>query len=132
MRRTPGRTVRCPRGGAPALTPRRRAARGRRRPGSRSPTPSTCRPRPSAVLEGALDDVGEAVLGDPLVILAVLEHRAERGRHRALVELADAETSEGRGPVDGLGDTGRLVQVQLAERGDGGGDLAGEGAADLG
>ena len=78
--------------------------------------------------DGLLDDVGEAVLGDALVVLAVLEHGAERGRHRLLVELADAETAEGGGPVDRLGDAGRLVQVERAQRLDGGGDLAGQRA----
>ena len=43
----------------------------------------------------------------------------------------DAEAAERGGPVDRLGDARRLVQRQVAQRGDGGGDLAGERLADL-
>ena len=119
---------------SPARPARRRAARGRRRrpsprAWSRGP-PSSARVSARA-RQRLLDDVGHAVLVDALVVLAVLEDGAERRLDGVLVELADAEAAERGGPVDRLGDARRLVQRQLAQRGDGGGDLAGERLADL-
>ncbi len=63
-------------------------------------------------LECVLDEIGEPVLGNPLVVFAILEHRPERGPHDRLVELCHPECAERRRPIDRLGNTGRFVEVQ--------------------
>ena len=79
-----------------------------------------------AAVERLLDDVGEAVLLDALVVFAVLQHGAERGRHALLVELADTQPAERGRPVDGLGDARRLVEIEVAHGLDRSRDLPGE------
>src|SRR5262249_14396795 len=54
---------------------------------------------------------------DHLLVLRVLEHRAERALERGLVELADAEHGQRRQPVDRLGDARRLLHVGVAHAG---------------
>ena len=56
----------------------------------------------------------EAGRADHLLVLAVLEHRAERAVDRRRVEGVDAEQVERGQPVDRLGDAGRLLHVAVA------------------
>ena len=49
---------------------------------------------------------------DPLDVLAVLEDRAQRGGREIRVEVPGAQRGERGGPVDRLGDAGRLDQVE--------------------
>ena len=64
-------------------------------------------------------ELPEAGRADHLLVLAVLEHRAERAVDRRLVERVDAEQVERGQPVDRLGDAGRLLHVALAHARDG-------------
>ena len=45
----------------------------------------------------------------------VLEHHPQRLGDGVVVEGADLQSQQGAGPVDGLGDRRRLLQLQLAE-----------------
>ena len=60
---------------------------------------------------------------DPGLVLPVLEHRTERVVDGLDVELLGAEHLERHRPVDGLGDTRRLVQAGATELGRGRRDL---------
>ena len=67
------------------------------------------------------------------LVLAVLEHRAERGVDRRVSSSSVAPSAAERlRPVDRLGDAGRLVQVESAQRLDRGRHLAGERLVDVG
>ena len=94
--------------GRPAARGRRRAG-SRRRPGRRSaprsPEPVGPRSCPQHLVEGLLHPVG---------VLAVLHQRPERAGGGLEVELGGAEVVQGPGPVEGLGDPGRLLQVVAA------------------
>ena len=50
-------------------------------------------PGSEAALEGLLDQVGDAVLAHPLLVLAVLQHGAERGGDRRLGQLGRPSTA---------------------------------------
>src|SRR5256885_13535049 len=63
-----------------------------------------------------LDQVDEGRVPHALEILVVLEHRAERRLDDLRVELAAAERSERLRPVDRLRDSGRLLEVEPAQR----------------
>src|SRR6185369_3893156 len=63
----------------------------------------------SGTEHGLAHEVAHARRPHPLLVLAVLEDRAERDVDRVLVELEPAEGGEGGGPVDRLGHPGRLV-----------------------
>src|SRR6187399_336482 len=78
------------------------------------------------------NQLADTVLADALLVLAVLEHCAERGGHEPIVEGGGAEPAECGRPVDRLGDAGRLVEVQLAHRCNGSGNLAGEALGNAG
>ena len=75
--------------------------------------------------ERAVEHLADVDLGAVLV-LAVLEHRAERRAGEVGVEPLRPERQQRLGPVDRLRDAGRLEQVLLAERADGLGDVAGQ------
>src|ERR1700736_406056 len=79
-----------------------------------------------------VDEGAEAVAADSLLVLAVLEDGAERDGDGVLVEGGGVERGDGLGPVDRLGDAGWFVELEVAERGDRGGDLAGQGLPDVG
>ena len=66
------------------------------------------------------------MLAHPLLVLAVLQHGAERGGDGRLVEVLLAEHGERRGPVDRLGHARRLVEADGPQRLDRGGHLAGQ------
>src|SRR5450631_3447406 len=70
-----------------------------------------------------LDERGDSVRTDPFLIFAVLQDRAERDVDRPLVELGASECRKRLRPVDRLRDTGRLVELEPAQRLDRGGDL---------
>ena len=95
-------------------------------------TPASCSRRPKAATSGgrssstvssrhtqALQPRG----ADDVLVLAVLEHRAERAVDRAASSVVDAEQLERRQPVDRLGDPGRLLHVAVAHPRDRGHDL---------
>ena len=65
-------------------------------------------------------------VADPVGVLAVLQHRAQRGGGAVDVEVAGADELQGARPVERLGDAGRLEQVGLAQPAGGGGDLGGQ------
>ena len=48
----------------------------------------------------------------------VLEHHAQGGAHRVVVERVEAQREQRAAPVDGLGDRRQLAQVHGAQRGD--------------
>src|SRR5438552_881078 len=73
-----------------------------------------------------------AVGAHALLVLAVLDDGAQRRVDRALVHLGPAERGERLGPVDRLRDTRRLVELEVAQRADGRGHLAGQALDDLG
>ena len=57
------------------------------------------------------DDPREPVLASARLILSVLEHRSERHIHDLRCETIRTEECERGGPVDGLRDARRLLQV---------------------
>src|SRR6266702_749955 len=58
--------------------------------------------------ERALHDGVDAVRADALMVLAVLQNGAERRVHGGVIERAAFQGEQRLGPVDRLGDTGRL------------------------
>jgi hypothetical protein len=62
----------------------------------------------------------------------VLEDDAEGVGDGLVVEVADLEGHQGAGPVDRLGDRGRLLELQLAEPGDRRHQLAGHQVVEVG
>src|SRR4051812_41221304 len=78
----------------------------------------------SATQDRLAHQVAHSGRPNPLLVLAVLEHRAERGIDSALVELGATEHGQRGGPVDRLGDARRLVQLHVAELLHGGGHLS--------
>src|SRR5215207_3022852 len=109
---------------------------------TRSPAPLSTRPKataassiggvfvlPSVIAPGSAypsDERGEASVGGPLLVLAVLEDGAQRRLHELLVELPRAEGDERHGPVEGLGHARWFVEVHRAHLLRRGGDLAGQ------
>src|SRR5437879_2909123 len=65
---------------------------------------------------GRADDVSHAVGAHPLLVLAVLEQRAQRDLDRPLVEARPAEGGQRHRPVDRLGHPGRLVELERPHR----------------
>src|SRR5947209_1375254 len=101
-------------------------------------TPASCSRRPNAAASSARsssivctskpasaitasrrtgDQLAEPRSADQLLVLGVLEHRAERPLHRRLVKLFDAEHGERRNPVDRLGNPWWLLHVGVAHPG---------------
>src|SRR5690349_8496957 len=85
-------------------------------------TPASCSRRLNAPTNGgrsstmvstpkSVNELLQAAGADQLLVLAVLEHRAERAVDRGGVERLDAEQIERRQPVDRLGDPRRLLHV---------------------
>ena len=83
-----------------------------------------CRAARQAPRAIAGDQIGEPVRADALLVLAVLENRAERRVDRRLVEPRATERRERLRPVDRLGDARRLVEVERAQRFGRGRDIA--------
>src|SRR5581483_4295089 len=79
---------------------------------------------------GGEHDLVEAVLAYALLILAVLQHGAERRLDRALVERRHAQSRQRFGPVDRLRDARRLVQLEPAHGFDGRRNLASQRVGD--
>src|SRR5690606_2867104 len=98
----------CTRSGE-ASTPALRSTRAN--PSSTSLTSRRLTP----VTSGHADDGVERHLAHAVAVLLVLQHRAERRCGQVGVQLTRAERVQGTGPVDRLGDAGRLQQVELAE-----------------
>ena len=71
------------------------------------------------------------MLTGAFLVLAVLEDRAERRLDGPFVDLRDTERGEGLRPVDGLGDAGRLVELEVAQRLDRSRDLPRELLTDV-
>src|SRR5688500_3237773 len=69
---------------------------------------------------------GEPLGAHPLLVLAVLQHRPQRGLDPPLGELGLPEGGERLRPVDDLGDAGRLEQLEATHPLDGAGYLTGE------
>src|SRR4051812_15389086 len=67
-----------------------------------------------STLHRGADEFADADGPHPFLILAVLEHRSQRGLDGVLVEVGAAERGQRHGPVDGLGHSGRLVQLEPA------------------
>src|SRR3954452_23295022 len=80
-----------------------------------SPAPRSAATKPACRSRSGMRGMDELLAG-PLLVGDVLEDDAERGRHRLLVEVVEAERDEGTGPVDGLGDGRRLFDLQGAHR----------------
>src|SRR3954468_18161147 len=109
--------------------------------GAGTPAPRSTRPKAvaraaasangAAPFEGVADEVGDAGLAHPLLVLPVLEDGAEGGRHRGLAQFLAAEHGQRRGPVDRLGHARRLVEAHGPQRLGGGGDLPGQPVGDL-
>ena len=76
-------------------------------------------------------ELAEPVRAHALLVLAVLQDRAERRVDRLLVEPRRAERRERLRPVDRLRDTGRLVELEVAQRLDRGRDVARERVGNL-
>src|SRR5215207_10383791 len=115
--------------------------------GTSSPAPRSTRAKPTAKrsspIEGVIESVtsGTALRGpfgraahqllDPgrpraLLVLAVLEDRAQRDLDRVLVDGGASERGERVRPVDRLGDARRLVELEVAHGFHRGRDLARE------
>ena len=72
----------------------------------------------------AADELLDAGGAGALLVFAVLEDGAEGDLDRALVDGGAAERGERVGPVDGLGDARRLVELEVAHGLDRGRHLA--------
>src|SRR5918996_5597942 len=124
-----------------------RANSTRRSVPTRKPAPLSTRPKataassiggafisPSAISPSAIsphitqpaDERGEAGVGGPLLVLAVLENGAKGCLDELLVELFRAEGDERLGPVEGLGYARWFVEVHRAHLLRRSGDLAGQ------
>src|SRR6185312_8375970 len=87
-------------------------------PPSRSTRPKTTTWRTTACsATGVRDEARERLVADRLMILVILEQRAERRLHMLDVELLAAEGRQRAHPVDRLGEPGRLLQVERAQLG---------------
>src|ERR687889_1609628 len=73
-------------------------------------SPSAISPHPTQ----PADERGEAGVGGPLLVLAVLENGAQGCLDELLVELPRAEGDERFGPIEGLGDARWFVEVHSA------------------
>ena len=105
---------------------RRRAGAGRTRRRTRAGRARSSRTPKARASATAAHELLEAGRADHLLVLAVLEHRAERPVDRAGVQALDAEQAQGREPVDRLGDARRLLHVGVAHARDGVGHLHGQ------
>src|SRR3954447_26670099 len=92
---------------------------GTSRPAARSARTTATAARSGATAHRVGDELAESVAPQPLLVLAVLHDRAERGRHRVFGELVAPQRGERECPIDRLGDTRRLVQPALADGGRG-------------
>src|SRR5215208_982171 len=104
-----------------------RANSTRRSVPTRKPAPLSTRPKataassiggawisPSGISPRPAEERGEAGVGGPLLVLAVLENGAQCCLDELLIELPRAEGDERLGPVEGLGDTRWFVEVHSA------------------
>src|SRR5215212_5672170 len=107
-----------------------RANSTRRSVPTRRPAPLSTRPKATAAssIGGACispsgistrpahpaDERGEAGVGGPLLVFAVLEDGAQGRLDEALVELSRAEGDERVGPVEGLGYARWFVEIHSA------------------
>src|SRR5436190_19862200 len=78
----------------------------------RTNPPSGCAGCDSARL---LDERDESLVADRGEVLVVFQHRPERFLDRARIEVLPPECGERLGPVDRLGDAGRLRQIELPQ-----------------
>ena len=65
------------------------------------------------------------------LVFAVLEDGAERDIDGSGIDLGAIQCEQRLGPVDGLGDAWRLVELEPTKRFHGAGDLSGEQLGDL-
>src|SRR3954447_16376453 len=72
---------------------------------------------------GPGEQVCQPVAHHPIVVLAVLQHRAERSRGDLRVELFCTQCEQGVGPVERLGDARWFEQVGSSQPLHGAGDL---------
>src|SRR5918995_2564538 len=87
-----------------------------------SPAARSSRPNPASagrtwVTPPSPSDIGEdpaEVAPDPYEIVVVLDDGPERYVDRVVLEARRAEEGEGPRPLDGLGDTGALHEIDLA------------------
>src|SRR5690348_3047682 len=87
-------------------------------PPSRSTRPKTTTCRTTACsATGVRDEARERLIADRLVILVVLEQRAERRLDVFDVELLPAERRQRANPVDRLREARRLLEVERAQLG---------------
>src|SRR3954452_13403515 len=91
--------------------------------GTSRPAVRKARAKPTLVSVGVSDVMSDqscqARGAHPFLVLAVLHHRPQGGIGRRLVEVSAAQRGQRLGPVDGLGDAGRLEQFQLPQAGHG-------------
>src|ERR1700722_7071740 len=71
-------------------------------------------PASGTPLDGRPDHLAEPGRPEPLLVLPVLEHRAEGDVDSVLVEVGPSEGGQGRRPVDRLGHARRLVQLHAS------------------
>src|SRR5687768_5528499 len=125
-----------------SISPTARANSTRRSVPTRKPAPLSTRPKATAAssIGGAwispsgisphpaqpTDERGEAGVGGPLLVLAVLENGAQGCLDELLVELPRAEGDERLGPVEGLGYARWFVEIHRAHLLRRSGDLAGQ------
>src|SRR6516164_8697759 len=85
-------------------------------PASRSTRPNvtTWRTNASASSSGLLEQADQRLVPHELKVLVVLEHGAKRRLHQLGVQFGPAERGKRLRPVDRLGNSGRLVQVEAA------------------
>src|SRR5829696_2652704 len=92
------------------------------RPAARNSRPnpasagSTCVTPPSASVIG--EDAPE-VVADPYEVVVILDDGPERHVDRVAFETRCTQEREGLGPLDGLGDAGRLHEIERADSIDG-------------
>src|SRR5688572_22886718 len=99
------------------------AARSSRANATRVARSSPPADEPGATLALATDDLLEPAAYQ-VEVVTVLDHRSERVLGYSLLQVVGVEHLEGLDPVDGLGDTRRLGEVELAQPLHGSHDLA--------
>src|SRR6476661_1194617 len=98
---------------SPAPRSTRANPTARRSPLNESSTSTSGTALGRGAFRGATDQLLDPCRLRALLVLAVLQDGAEGDLDRALVDVRASQCGERVGPVDGLGHTGRLVQVEL-------------------